>query len=399
MNDSLSNCKLPLNVKYDVIDKLIRELHTATNEKSIKKLISGLSKETLFDTNPINLKNQSGFSPKLITTQIIVLLCKKQKLTCAQLDFWFSLKRIGDYGQILQAKQLGIPLFTDDKMQILLSLATRTSSVFSIDDTKAIWYSGKDDMIVINKPYNTSQLDGIKRKTQYNIDSLLQRNGLNLNIESTIEKTAEYIFDMENKNANKEIDIVNFKDSPCQQIYIDYTKSKIYGNIHDYIKENPQETITEYNWRNIKIKDVIPYTVYTYEPINTGDASFENQESNDGFNLYVYYTGKYIFSFTSNKKDLVSFENFIKDLIKVQIEKNKYVLIKPVCNPDNKYSIKLPNIITQEIKPTTVEYNTNKILYDTIVGFNTSIKVDVEPSITVDDEPNINKKRRRRNLN
>jgi hypothetical protein len=133
---------------------------------NLKIITDKLAEITLFDSAPINLKGQSGFSPKLVTIQIIILLCKKFKalneglvypknsnngLTCAHFDFWFSLKRIGDYGQILQAKQAGIPLFTNDKMQILISIATCTSSVFSIDGTKAIWYDGVSDSFICNK--------------------------------------------------------------------------------------------------------------------------------------------------------------------------------------------------------------------------------------------------------
>jgi acetolactate synthase small subunit len=72
-------------------------------------------------------------------------------ISCKVLDFWVALKRIGDFGQILQCKQLGIPLFTNDNMQILISMAACSSVVFTIDNSKAIWYNGFKDAFMKNE--------------------------------------------------------------------------------------------------------------------------------------------------------------------------------------------------------------------------------------------------------
>ena len=59
-------------------------------------------------------------------------------------DKYMSLKRVGDFGQILQCKQLGIPLITDDNMQILLSIACCSSVIWTPSD-RLLYYNGESD--------------------------------------------------------------------------------------------------------------------------------------------------------------------------------------------------------------------------------------------------------------
>jgi len=131
------------------------------------------------DDNCVKLPDKQGMSPVDIISVVIGLLLrdftpatKKRKsqdipakvatfkkhngdhplspISCKVLDFWVALKRIGDFGQILQCKQLGIPLFTNDNMQILISMAACSSVVFTIDNSKAIWYDGFEDAFMKN---------------------------------------------------------------------------------------------------------------------------------------------------------------------------------------------------------------------------------------------------------
>jgi hypothetical protein len=55
-----------------------------------------------------------------------------------------NLKRIGDLGQITQAKQLKIPLFTNDRVQSIISIAVCCSTIFSIDKY-LLWYDNSYD--------------------------------------------------------------------------------------------------------------------------------------------------------------------------------------------------------------------------------------------------------------
>jgi hypothetical protein len=121
-------------------------------EKSVKDLY--------FSNGIVKLpKGKKGISPVEIVTIIIGLIqtIKKPKnnvfepvISCKELDFWVSLKRIGDYGQILQCKQLDIPLFTTDSMQLLISIAACSSVVWSPDYTKILWYDSTQDSIMCN---------------------------------------------------------------------------------------------------------------------------------------------------------------------------------------------------------------------------------------------------------
>ncbi len=76
--------------------------------------------------------------------------------SCKDLDWWVSLKRVGDYGQIIQAKQLGIPLSTSDNMQLLLSLVSCSSIVWKPKD-KLLFYDGFNDCFRDYKEKNISK--------------------------------------------------------------------------------------------------------------------------------------------------------------------------------------------------------------------------------------------------
>ena len=130
-------------------------LNKAINDKdliNLKDLVGNLYFNGDINKNKVSLpRNTKGMSPGDIVTVIIGLLqALKGKLSCKILDFWVSLKRIGDYGQILQCKQLGIPLFTTDSMQLLISLAVKSSVVWSPDFTKVLWYNSDNDSIMCN---------------------------------------------------------------------------------------------------------------------------------------------------------------------------------------------------------------------------------------------------------
>jgi hypothetical protein len=106
----------------------------------------------------------------------------KFKWTCADLDWWVSLKRVGDYGQILQAKQLGIPLSTSDNMQLLLSIVSCSSVIWKPTD-KLLFYDGENDCFRkyddTDDTMNTQDEDWLKRKLEnYKkiIDNLLLFN-------------------------------------------------------------------------------------------------------------------------------------------------------------------------------------------------------------------------------
>ena len=81
-------------------------------------------------------------------------------ISCDILDWWVSLKRVGDYGQILQAKQLKIPLSTSDNMQILLSIVS-CSSVIWKPTNKILYYDGKIDAF---RTWDTDDLKYIQKR-------------------------------------------------------------------------------------------------------------------------------------------------------------------------------------------------------------------------------------------
>ena len=162
-----------INSSIKELSKLMNSIYIYSNDNegyiqnefnTLKERIKGVYFE---NNNCVKLPpNKQGMSPVDIISVVIGLLLrgftpatKKRKsppdhplspISCKELDFWVALKRIGDFGQILQCKQLGIPLFTNDNMQILISIAACSSVVFTIDNSKAIWYDGFEDAFMKN---------------------------------------------------------------------------------------------------------------------------------------------------------------------------------------------------------------------------------------------------------
>jgi hypothetical protein len=62
------------------------------------------------------------------------------------IDSLFSLKRIGDLGQIIESKLNKIPLYTDDKMEALIGIAFGCSIITSCGNF-LIWYDGETDSL------------------------------------------------------------------------------------------------------------------------------------------------------------------------------------------------------------------------------------------------------------
>jgi hypothetical protein len=182
---SYAVCSPTCNINNDLKDINIKELsklmnsidiYSHTKKDEIQNEIIKLNrsiKTVYFVDNCVKLPDKQGMSPVDIISIIIGLFeveeTRKRKkdtelvfknqnkdhplspISCRVLDFWVALKRIGDFGQIMQCKQLGIPLFTNDNMQILISMAACSSVVFTIDNSKAIWYNGFKDAFMKNE--------------------------------------------------------------------------------------------------------------------------------------------------------------------------------------------------------------------------------------------------------
>ena len=174
-----------INSTIKTLSKLINsiDIYSVVKQDEIQNEIINLNNsiKTVYfgDDDCVKLPDKQGMSPVDIISVVIGLLVsvevsKKSKkprtnplrtlnfenqnnlhplspISCKILDFWVALKRIGDFGQILQCKQLGIPLFTNDNMQILISMAACSSVVFTIDNSKAIWYNGVQDAFMKNE--------------------------------------------------------------------------------------------------------------------------------------------------------------------------------------------------------------------------------------------------------
>ena len=141
-----------------IYDKLIMDMKTSKllkdDDKIFDKYIRYLKKNIKFDsTNPntvLKLTDLHGLSVANIVFIVTALLNDKPlifKDNARLFDLLVGLKRIGDFGQILQCKQLGIPLFTQDNMQILISIICNSSVAWTPGSDKIFWYDHNCDML------------------------------------------------------------------------------------------------------------------------------------------------------------------------------------------------------------------------------------------------------------
>jgi hypothetical protein len=194
---------------------------------------------------------RNGFSVDLIYQFVIRELYDKQDvwkkgtsgesryttLDCEIFDKIMCLKRLGDYGQIMQCKQLNIPLFTDDNMQILVCLITRTSVVWSPVD-KLLFYKGTNtnnkicvnNKIINNKYENDLFISSIPIKYR----EPLKFFEFDLN-ENNVRRIP--LYRLNNEDNNKFVHLNNSTIYPisfnCKDIDVIKLKPKLYKRLKD----------------------------------------------------------------------------------------------------------------------------------------------------------------------
>lgn len=170
--EQLSNHKQTQKQPLKDIDTSINEFlglitsenkYTQNDDTAILKAIRDSVYEVYFQRDCVKIPNGQGMSPIDVVSVVIGLLINTKNnpqyrngnhplspISCKELDFWVALKRIGDFGQIMQCKQIGIPLFTNDNMQLLISMAACSSAVWTGDNSKVLWYDSNKDAILCN---------------------------------------------------------------------------------------------------------------------------------------------------------------------------------------------------------------------------------------------------------
>ena len=119
---------------------------------------------------------------------------KKENFPIPVLDRLLSLKRLGDFGQIQNCKELGIPLLTHDSMENLLAIANNTSTIFGERGTY-VYYNSKTNSLVSNQsaPSNYKGFKFIVPKQMIFIHAIKRKTNINEDLyrESKIQKEAE----------------------------------------------------------------------------------------------------------------------------------------------------------------------------------------------------------------
>ena len=188
--------KMSRHINYkDNSFKIINNSEITKQEELIDSIITFVNNAKEFIINNIPIV-QDGFSVSEINIRLLCEIISEvqksinkeeiniwQLLKPSQFDIYMSLKRVGDFGQILQCKQLGIPLITDDNMQILISIACCSSVIWTPSD-RLLYYDGNNDCFVnYYKNIFLEKYCSVPRTTIYNykdsIDKILLFNNTN----------------------------------------------------------------------------------------------------------------------------------------------------------------------------------------------------------------------------
>jgi hypothetical protein len=136
---------------YKLNDKLKEIENTLKNRFNIKD-IKNLS------TRFIKFSNGSdGISRGDVLSLILAFSEKLPQLNIQLLDRLLTLKRLGDFGQIINCKRLEIPLFTQDSMENLLAIITNTSTIFGNNPTY-IYFKSNEGIISKQPNINKNSL-------------------------------------------------------------------------------------------------------------------------------------------------------------------------------------------------------------------------------------------------
>lgn len=184
---------------------------TATDEGLLKIFFTPKGDPNI----PQNIKGMSVSLIGRIINALANVKYKGKEIPCDVLDFWVSLKRIGDYGQILQCKQLGIPLFTTDSMQLLISIAIKSSVIWTPDYSKVLWYDGITDSLRCSNPILYKYTCSISRKDKQTVDinDILKQQGIE------VLPHADKLLQESRKRDNEEIILKSLKPIPNLREY------------------------------------------------------------------------------------------------------------------------------------------------------------------------------------
>ena len=200
--------------------------------EQINKFVENIKKDNKELSQYTQFIYKEGFSVKEISLRILCEIISKIKkgdlklsrnnytynlLSATDFDKYMSLKRVGDFAQILQCKQLGIPLVTDDNMQILLSIASCSSVIWTPSD-RILYYNGNSDCFV---RYNKKNMCELTRHEGY-----FSSDGLYVTPEKTYKKVIDSLLLTEMNNSINDDDkekllksVKGFTESFDKEVY------------------------------------------------------------------------------------------------------------------------------------------------------------------------------------
>jgi hypothetical protein len=314
-----------------------------------------------FSVEEIGYITLSRFNINFINEDKLPLDCKKfDKIVC--------LKRIGDFGQILQAKQLGIPLSTTDRMEVLLSIVCCSSIIWKPAD-KIFYYNGKEDCFLQYDELNKKYINSLYRNDTNYKNVISKFSYLPQEIENSLDilKNTSNVYE-EKPKLITEVDENNF--------------------IRVLSKQPVIQDIEEDEGERFNVKNIIYYTIlnvdYTY---NTGEFQKivkKKGKSNKKRKIDSTQEVQTVLQFKKGEKAfLVEWENYEMKEGRFSIEKEED-LISVICDRSNNYIGYDNKLLIQKINSITYleKFITNwKEIYR-------DIKKKTEESSKMQDEEN-----------
>jgi len=348
---------------YELNDKLIEIENTLLYRFNLED-------RTQLKDNYINFSNGSDGISRGDVLSLILFISQdlyqdKKEPTIQVIDRLLALKRLGDFGQIINCKQLGIPLFTQDSMENLLAIITLTPTIFG-NNPRYVYFNGVVILSnnVIGFPIDNNKTinnrTNIKKRTNEEEDITNKRNR-NYSPELMTNHLEEYnrLYKEILEKPSFDTDITYWLKNRFNQIFVNNIISK------DCLKY-----LDNYNCNSVDQK-TINYVLNNYLKILQKIDTLKNNKNIDDFILYLFakydlydlinnFTGKIKTKEATSILLKTALQQVLYDLDNICIN-NKQQNCKNIEDYLSEYTVNLKNETSEEEYKNEISYYKNTV--------------------------------------
>jgi hypothetical protein len=342
---------------YELNDKLIEIENTLLYRFNLQ------DRSQLKD-NYINFSNGSDGISRGDVLSLILFISQdlyqdNKEPTIQVIDRLLALKRLGDFGQIINCKQLQIPLFTQDSMENLLAIITLTPTIFG-NNPRYVYFNGV--VIVANNIIGFPKLiTTMKVKRQRDEEDITVKRSRNYSPSDELitSELQEYnrLYNKIFENQTFDIDITYWLKNRFNQIFV-----------NNIINRNCLKHLDNYSCNSLDkhlIVDVLNNYLRFLQKIDT----LKNNKNIDSFVLYLFakydlydlinnFTGKIQTKEATSILLKTTLQQVLYDLDNV-CELNQRTNCKNIENYLNEYNQELKNETTEEEYKNETSYYLN----------------------------------------